>query len=105
VLVVDDDAAVRSALRLVLDEHHDVVEASDGGAALALLNRDRVDVMTLDLLLPKIDGFQVLQRMRTLSRHIPVIVISGINTSWTAATAMRLGAAAYITNHSTTPRC
>ena len=85
------------ALRLVLDEHHDVLEASDGSAALALLEGERVDVMLLDLLLPKADGFQVLQRVRTLPRRVPVIVISGINTSWTAATAMRLGAVDYIT--------
>ena len=75
VLVVDDDPAVRLALRLVLDEHHDVVEAGDGGAALALLNAYRVDVIVLDLLLPKVDGFQVLQHLRTLPRRIPVVVI------------------------------
>ena len=96
-LIVDDDEAVRIALRLVLDEHHDVLEAGDGRAALDLLGRHRVDVMVLDLLLPKTDGFEVLQRVRALAHHVPVIVISAINTSWTAATAMRLGAVDYIT--------
>ena len=96
-LIVDDDEAVRMALRLVLDEDHDVLEAGDGRAALDLLAGHRVDVMVLDLLLPKTDGFEVLQRVRALSHQVPVIVISGINTSWTAATAMRLGVVDYIT--------
>jgi DNA-binding transcriptional MocR family regulator/CheY-like chemotaxis protein len=97
VLIVDDDDAVRLALRLVLDEHHDVLEAGDGGTALALVDRGRVDVVVLDLLLPKTDGFQVLQHLRTLPRRVPVVVLSALNTSWTAATAMRLGAVDYIT--------
>jgi 2-aminoadipate transaminase len=97
VLIVDDDEAVRLALRLVLDEHHDVLEAGDGGAALDLVDRGRVDVVVLDLLLPKTDGFQVLQRLHGLPRRVPVVVLSALNTSWTAATAMRLGAVDYIT--------
>lgn len=96
-LIVDDDEAVRLALRLVLDEHHDVLEAGDGGAALDLLDRGGVDVVILDLLLPKTDGFQVLQHLRTRPGHVPVVVISALSTSWTAATAMRLGAVDYIT--------
>jgi DNA-binding transcriptional MocR family regulator/CheY-like chemotaxis protein len=97
VLVVEDDAAVRLALRLVLDEHHDVLEAAHGSAALEMLERHHVDVVILDLLLPEGDGFQVLQRIRTLPRRVPVVVVSALNTSWTAATAMRLGAVDYIT--------
>jgi 2-aminoadipate transaminase len=97
VLIVEDDAAVRMALHLVLDEDHDVVEASDGAAALALVKSGRVDVMVLDLLLPKADGFQVLQDVRALPRPVPVVVISGLDNSWTAASAMRLGAVDYIT--------
>ena len=96
-LIVDDDPAVRMALRLVLDEHHDVLEAGDGAAALALVESDRVDVIVLDLVLPKVDGVQVLERVRARPRPIPVVVISGINTAWTAATAMRFGAIDYIT--------
>jgi 2-aminoadipate transaminase len=97
VLIVDDDEAVRLALRLVLDEHHDVLEAGDGGTALDLVDGGRVDVVVLDLLLPKTDGFQVLQHLRTLPRRVPAVVLSALNTSWTAATAMRLGAVDYIT--------
>ena len=97
VLIVDDDVSVRMALRLVLDDGHDVIEAGNGASALACLGRGQVDVMILDVLLPKMDGFQVLQKARTLDRPVPVIVISGINTSWTAATAMRLGAVDYLT--------
>jgi DNA-binding transcriptional MocR family regulator/CheY-like chemotaxis protein len=97
VLIVDDDEAVRLALRLVLDEHHDVLEAGDGGTALDLVDGGRVDVVVLDLLLPNTDGFEVLQHLRTLPRRVPVVVLSALNTSWTAATAMRLGAVDYIT--------
>lgn len=94
--MVDDDESVRAALRLILEDHHEVVEAEDGETALAFVRANRVDVMVLDLLLPRTDGFQVLEHVRALPRPIPVVVISGINTSWTAATAMRLGVVDYI---------
>jgi DNA-binding transcriptional MocR family regulator/CheY-like chemotaxis protein len=97
ILVVDDDATARHALRLALDQHHEVVEASDGETALALLEGHRADIIVLDLQWPTAGGLQVLEHARTRPRRIPVIVISGVKTPWTAATAMRLGAVHYLT--------
>jgi DNA-binding transcriptional MocR family regulator/CheY-like chemotaxis protein len=97
VLIVDDDEAVRLALRLILDDHHDVLEAADGAVALELLEREPVDVVVLDLLLPGADGFEVLERVRGRPRPLGVVVISALGTSWPAAAAMRLGAVDYLT--------
>jgi len=55
-----------------------------------------VDLVLLDLLLEGMDGITVLEHMRRRHIEVPVVIVSGINRSWTAATAMRLGAVDYI---------
>src|SRR5207248_2893811 len=66
--------------RLERDGHRRVLQAASGGEALALLDREPVDLVLLDIMMPEIDGFEVLRRMRadTKLRDIPVIVISAV---------------------------
>jgi len=97
VLAVDDDSSVLDALRLILDEHYDVLEARDGDTALALIASRHVDLVVLDLLIGGIDGITVLERLRARGIDVPVVIVSGLNTAWTAAAAMRLGAVDYVT--------
>jgi YesN/AraC family two-component response regulator len=97
ILVVDDDQALRDSLHLVLDAEYEVVDAPTGRDALTILSRHHLDAVLLDLLLPEGDGFEVLEQVRALPRYVPVIVMSGLDYSGTAAAAMRLGAVDYIT--------
>ena len=97
ILVVDADPGVRDVLRLVLEERYDVLDAGDGNTALKLIQSRPVDLVVLDLLLEGIDGITLLERLRPLRINVPVVVLSGINTAWTAAAAMRLGAFDYLT--------
>src|SRR5207245_308240 len=97
ILVVDDDASLRSALQLILGEKYQVLEAADAASALGTIGVRPVDLVLLDLLLQRGDGIEVLESLKATGRIIPVIVMSGLNTSWTAATAMRLGALDYVT--------
>ena len=76
VLVVDDEPKIRMTVRgyLEADGFH-VVEAADGPSALQAVTRDRPDLVVLDVMLPGLDGFQVLRRIREASQ-IPVIMLT-----------------------------
>ena len=99
VLVAEDDADLRGVLTTSLTKSgHRVVAARDGAEALAAIERDHIDVMVLDLVMPNIDGFEVLARLKEL-RHgesIPVIVVTGTDRSSTELQALRLGANVFL---------
>jgi signal transduction histidine kinase/DNA-binding response OmpR family regulator len=79
VLVVDDDWKTRDMLRRTLaKEGWTVAEAADGRAAIEALERSRPGLVLLDLMMPEMDGFEVLERMRAEAtwRDIPVIVVT-----------------------------
>src|SRR5436853_152517 len=97
ILVVDDDPGLRDSIHLILDDEYEVVEAVDGAQALSILESTRIDLVLLDLVMSRGDGFKVLERRRKAEKTVPIIVLSALNTAWTAATAMRLGALDYVT--------
>jgi DNA-binding response OmpR family regulator/AraC-like DNA-binding protein len=97
ILVVDDDPGIRDALHLVLDDEYEVIDAVDGFDALAALASRKIDLMLLDLVMGHGDGFEVLEHRSREPKKLPIIVLSGLNNAWTAATAMRLGAVDYVT--------
>ena len=79
VLVVDDDPALRDVLSSVLAEDGWRVEtAEDGDAALRSIERERPTAMVLDLMMPRVDGFEVLQSVRKQShlRDLPVVIVT-----------------------------
>jgi CheY-like chemotaxis protein len=81
VLVVDDDVPIREMLVFALEmEGYRVIEACDGLQALALVAEERVDLVTLDIMMPGMDGWQVADKLRADRRtsHIPRIMISGV---------------------------
>lgn len=79
ILVVDDDPALRDVLGSVLEEDGwRVMTAADGAAALAAIDHERPTAMVLDLMMPRVDGFEVLRQVRaqTATRDLPVIVVT-----------------------------
>ena len=96
-LVVDDDDGVREALRLVLDAEYTVVDAAHGRAALALVLAQRVDLVLLDILMPDVDGLEILQELKALAPDLPVIMTTCVKTVRTTVAAMKLGASDYVT--------
>src|SRR2546425_1279912 len=79
VLVVDDDSDIREALCAVLmDEGYAVRSATNGAEALERIAEQHPDVLVLDLLMPVMNGWEVLQSLREASLSIPVIVISAL---------------------------
>ena len=94
VLVVDDDQDLRMLVRAVLRRcGHLVLEAGNGEEGLAMLERERPDLMLLDLHMPGIDGFEVLRRVRANEefRGLPIVVLSAQGDEEGVATGFRLG--------------
>ncbi|HXM76900.1 MAG TPA: response regulator, partial [Thermoanaerobaculia bacterium] len=90
ILVVDDDAGIRDALRMILDyEGYEVLSASDGKAALAELDSTRIDAVLLDIKMPGMDGFEILDRIVAREDAPPVLMISGHGDIATAVVATR----------------
>ncbi|HSK22892.1 MAG TPA: response regulator transcription factor [Egicoccus sp.] len=98
VMLVDDHEMVRQGLRLLLETvlHYEVVEASSGPQALALLNETAVDVVLLDARMPEHDGIWTLQRIRIEQPELPVLMLSTYDTSDYVDGALDNGAAGYL---------
>jgi two-component system phosphate regulon sensor histidine kinase PhoR len=97
VLVVDDEQDIRDASERILSRvGYHVQKASRGDEALDILNKERVDILLLDLKMPGMDGLEVLERVRKQNTQIQVIVITGYATVETAIEAMKHGAYDFI---------
>jgi adenylate cyclase len=99
VLVVDDDSVNRLLLsRSVEREGHRCATAADGRQALEILRREAFDVVLLDVVMPEIDGFEVLAQMQADGelRHIPVIMISALEDIDSVVRGIELGADDYL---------
>ncbi|HYK43085.1 MAG TPA: sigma-54 dependent transcriptional regulator [Thermoanaerobaculia bacterium] len=93
VLVVDDDAGIRDALRMILEyEGYEVLSAPDGKTALSDLDATRIDAVLLDIKMPGMDGFEILDRIVARDDAPPVLMISGHGDIATAIEATRRGA-------------
>jgi two-component system KDP operon response regulator KdpE len=98
ILVIDDEPAIRRFLRTSLTaQGYSLLEAEDGETGLAMLQRNAVDVLVLDLGLPGIDGLEVLKRMREGSSSVPVIVLSSRDDERGKVAALDIGADDYVT--------
>jgi len=97
VLVVDDEQDIRDASERILTRTgFKVMKATRGDEALDVLDKERIDIVLLDLKMPGMDGLEVLKRIRMLSKTIQVIVITGYATVETAIEAMKQGAYDFI---------
>lgn len=99
-LVVDDVAENRALLRRYFgDRGFHVVEADSGPAALLLIERQKFDAVLLDIVMPGMDGLEVLKKIRVghPPHDLPVIVVSGKTANMDFSLALKLGANDYIT--------
>jgi diguanylate cyclase (GGDEF)-like protein len=98
VLVADDEADAREALRLVLGRDYEVASVSDGQEALDAIRAEHPDVVLLDLNMPRVDGLQVLEQLRAdpATAEIPVIFVSGHGDDAMKVRSLDLGAVDYL---------
>lgn len=99
IVVADDDPSVRNLLATQLGlEGHRVVEAADGAAALAAVRRELPDAVVLDVMMPELSGWQVLERLRADERFakLPVVIVSARDTGDDIRHGYELGATAVL---------
>jgi two-component system, OmpR family, KDP operon response regulator KdpE len=98
VLVVDDEPAIRRFLRTSLDaQGFNITEAPDARTALAMMARNAIDVLVLDLGLPDMDGLDVIRTLREQGSAVPIIVLSSRSDEVAKVRALDLGADDYVT--------
>ncbi len=97
VLVIDDDPGVRDYMEaLVSRQGYEVFAAADGEEALGSLERTRPDLITLDVVLPGMDGLAVLAELKKRLPDVPVVMLSGHGQARNIVQAMRLGASDFL---------
>jgi DNA-binding NtrC family response regulator len=96
VLVVDDERAARFALRRALEKEHRVLEAESGEQALAVVARERPDLVVLDLNMPGIGGLATLDEIGERPDPPPVLILTAHGSERIAVDAMKRGAADYL---------
>lgn len=98
VLVVDDEPDILLLHRLNLEAAgHEVILAADGTTALERIAERRPDCVVLDVMMPVLDGWGVLERLRAVDSPPPVIVVSAKSMPADVEQAMQLGAKDYVT--------
>lgn len=99
ILIIEDEAAIRRVLkRIIADENkaYSVEEAEDGLVGIKMVSDADYDLILCDIKMPKMDGVEVLEKLKEIKPEIPVIMISGHGDLDTAVQTMRLGAFDYI---------
>ena len=98
ILLVEDEENLHEALKLNLElEGYQVVSAMDGKQALKTLQGQYFDLMILDIMLPEMDGIEVLENIRIQNNALPVLILSAKNTSADRVMGLKKGADDYLT--------
>jgi DNA-binding response OmpR family regulator len=97
ILVVEDDLAILTGLSINLRiEGYEVLQAQDGRAGLAKVLDERPDLVVLDVMLPELNGYELLKELRQRGRDTPVVVLSAKGTEMDKILGLNLGADDYV---------
>ena len=99
ILVIEDEATLQKALNEVLSEEgYEVISSLDGLKGLELAKKETPDLILLDIILPKMDGFEVLKRIKEDDKisEIPVIILTNLSDINDIQKALDLGATTYL---------
>jgi DNA-binding response OmpR family regulator len=97
-LVVEDDESIALGLEMNLTaEGYRVISAADGEQGLALARSNDVDLVILDVMLPRLNGFELLRTLRNERRNMPIIMLSARSAEMDKVMGLELGAEDYIT--------
>ena len=96
ILVVDDDDMNLMRTKRILGKEYNVLFASSGMEALKRLKTENVDLVLLDIEMPKMDGFETFERMKEFAAEIPVIFLTASGLENEVRSAIKLGAVNYL---------
>lgn len=97
ILVVDDDIAHRTMLRILLEWEYEVSEADCGFTAIEMIQHTSFDLVLLDICMPEISGVEALDKIKALNPRIPIVMMTAYSSNETAAKALEKGAYGYLT--------
>lgn len=106
VLVVEDETALRELYVAWLEmDGYQLLQAADGLVGIETILHEKPDLVVLDVMLPKKDGFEILQEVRrnTKTRHIPVIILTSLDQSFEKQQGNKLGADQYLVKTDLSP--
>lgn len=97
VLIIDDERAIRRALKEILEyENCQVLEAENGKEGLEMIRSNSLDVIFCDIKMPLVDGMELLEQVQGEGNEVPIVMISGHGTLETAVQAIKIGAFDFI---------
>jgi DNA-binding NtrC family response regulator len=99
ILLIEDESAIRRVLKKIIteeNENYEVEEAEDGLIGVDLITKFDYDLVLCDIKMPKMDGVEVLEKVKKIKPEIPIVMLSGHGDLDTAVNTMRLGAFDYI---------
>ncbi len=91
ILIVDDEEGARESLEVILEEYYDVEAVEDGIGALARIQARPFDVVLLDVNMPKVNGLEVLKRIKDHNDTIEVIMVSAADRAREATALAQVG--------------
>lgn len=106
ILIIEDDRFLRELIvRKLKDQDFEVIEAIDGERGLQIIKEQSPDLILLDLILPGIDGFEVLEKIKDKPKlsSIPVVILSNLGQREDVERGMKLGAVDYLVKAHFTP--
>lgn len=97
ILICDDEEGIRESLKLILQDHHDLVVVDSGEQALECVKSDPTIKLTLlDIKMPKVHGLDILKQIKDIKSDMKVVIVTGYKSVETASEAANLGACGYI---------
>ena len=96
-LICDDEEGIRESLKLILENEYDIVFATSGEEAIETMKSSPVNLVILDIKMPKKDGLETLKELKRINPAAKVIIATGYKSVDTAHEASQLGASDYIT--------
>lgn len=94
IMIVDDSTFMRNHIKTMLQRHgyHQLVEAKDGATCIALYQKQRPDIVLLDITMPDKSGIEVLEELLSLDQSAKVVICSALGQDQMMAKALRIGA-------------
>ncbi|MCU0678864.1 MAG: response regulator [Planctomycetes bacterium] len=105
-LIVEDDKMIGTMYKTKLEQEGFIVlQAEDGSQGLEMAIRDKPDLIMLDVIMPQLDGFTVLQELRSnpSTKHTPIVMLTNLGTDEDKAKGQKFGATDYIVKANLTP--
>ena len=96
ILVVDDENGIRQSFKVLFKDCYHVLAAETGKEAIDLLTKNSVDLILLDILLPDVNGLDLLEKLKAIDPNLDVIMVTAVKDLQTAVKAIKLGAYEYI---------